>query len=1169
MFAELPAAETGLVVENRYADPEMWGKRFKEFSFGAIGTGIAVGDYDADGRPDIFVVSKTERARLFRNLGNFKFADVTDAAGLPSPEASWSVRMKSLVDRAAAAADTVEAWKQGASFADVNNDGRLDLYVCRFGAPNWLFINQGDGTFKEEAAARGLAVSDASGIGAFCDFDRDGALDVYIQTNMLDGATRPEGQRDYLFRNNGDGTFANVTERAGITGQNLAHSATWWDYNMDGWPDLYVANDFAPADKLYRNNRDGTFTDVIHQTVPYMPLSAMGADLGDVNNDGLIDLLVGDMAATSHEKDHRGMAYLRKPTGTLGPERTSAPQYSRNALFINTGTGHFLEAARLAGLAASDWTWAVRLEDLDNDGRLDVFITNGMNREHNNEDIREQIYRTESPAERIRIMRAGPRQAERNLAFRNRGELDFENIGAAWGLDQMGVSFGAAMGDFDGDGDLDIVYSNYEEGVSLLRNDSDTGHRVTIALKGTRSNRFGVGALVRVESASGIQVRQLVLARGYLSTSEPVVHFGLGDDRKIQRLTIDWPSGHHQVFEGLDPDRHYIATEPSAPAPDNAVELWTAPLPAFLRLDRDSLPEVVAHEGASVDNKVQDFLPRRFDRLGPSVAVGDLTGSGREDLVMGGTTDAPPQILRNGAKQWIPLPRGADGVRSKLDDGPLLLFHADSDDHVDLLVTKAGSGLPAGSAEYQPLLLLGDGRGGFAPSPAESLPALPVSAGVAVAADWNRDGTLDLFVGGRTLPGKYPLTPRSALLRNEGGKFLDVTDVVAPAIRDVGMVTAALWTDVDADGWVDLVVAIEWGGVRYFRNVDGERFDDRSQAAGFNLAGSGWWTSLATADFNGDGRLDYVAGNIGLNTQYRASGEHPALLYYGRVQGSSSPQLIEGHYEGDRLYPWRTLKDLGAKIPAVLKKFPRHNDYARATLAEVFGRDRLEAAQRFAATELRSGVFMSQGSTGFSFAPLPRLAQIAPAQGMVAGDFDGDGHADLYVVQNSFAPPPEVGQFGGGVSQFLQGNGKGDFTIVAPAQSGLVVPGDAKALVTLDLDQDGWADFFASRNDDKSAAFRNRPRPGRNSFRVELVGTAGNPKAIGSRITLTLTDGATQTAEVLAGSGYYSQSSPSCFFGFEAANTPASMKVRWPSGTESSHAIVISSGTMIVHEPRK
>ncbi|HYD83988.1 MAG TPA: VCBS repeat-containing protein, partial [Opitutus sp.] len=365
LFTLLKPEETGFLAENRYADPRIWGERFREFEMGAIGTGIAVADYDDDGRPDIFVVSKTESSRLFRNLGDWKFEDVTERAGI--------------ADHGAAA----QIWKQGAAFSDVDNDGWLDLYVCRFDAPNLLYINQGDGTFVEEAARRGLAVVDASGMAAFCDYDRDGWLDVYLQTNLYKNAERPDGQRDYLFRNNGDGTFTNVTDRAGIRGETQGHSATWWDYDRDGWPDLYVANDFAPADQLYRNNGDGTFSDVLDQVVPHTPYSSMGSDLGDINNDGLIDFFVADMATTTHAKDLRTMAEVRARARDPR-DRAQAPQYTRAALYVNTGVGRLLEGALLAGVAATDWAWSVRFEDLDNDGRLDLHVTNGMFREIHN-----------------------------------------------------------------------------------------------------------------------------------------------------------------------------------------------------------------------------------------------------------------------------------------------------------------------------------------------------------------------------------------------------------------------------------------------------------------------------------------------------------------------------------------------------------------------------------------------------------------------------------------------------------------------------------------------------------------------------------------------------------------------------------------------------------------
>ncbi|MDQ5979445.1 MAG: enediyne biosynthesis protein [Verrucomicrobiota bacterium] len=1133
MFTALPAEQTGLRGENHFGDPHMWGRRYTELMNGALGTGVAVADFDGDGRPDVFVVSKTGPSRLFRNLGGWKFADVTVAASLARPEDLTKT------DRT--------DWTQGATWADVNNDGRLDLYVCHFNAPNKLFVNRGDGTFREEAAARGLALTDASGLGVFFDYDRDGWLDVYVQTNLLDSAKSPNGQRDHLFRNRGDGTFENVSDRAGITGENLAHAAVVWDHDDDGWPDLYVANDFTAPDRLYRNNRDGTFTDVIHRVAPVMPYSSMGADFGDVDNDGRTDLLVADMAATSHEKDQRGMAYSRTLKGnSADPRPGETPQHSRNVLLLGTGAGRIREAAHLAGLVATDWTWSVRFEDLDNDGRLDLHVTNGMVREYQNVDLLDRMVIAETPAERVNLMRASPRLAEANLAFRNAGDLRFESVGARWGLDQRGVSFGAAFADFDGDGDLDVVYANHEDHPTLLRNDSADGHRVMIALRGMTSNRLGVGATIRLETGSGTQQRTLAPARGYLSSGEPILHFGLGREAVIRSLTVEWPSGHVQRFSDLPADRRFTITEPAGTAGTAGTAAPGAATPAQFGEAGAAHGLAIAVE-ESFDAENQPLVATRFDRLGPALALGDLNGDGADDLVIGGTGRQPAGIhFRQGAR-FVP---GGTLPPSPVDDGPLLLLDFDGDGRTDLLQTKAGANRTANSPSFQPVLHRNSGAG-LTPQP-DALPPLPISVGAAVAADFDRDGRLDVFLGGRVLPGRYPLPPRSVLLRNTGGRFEDATDALAPGLREVGMVRSALWSDVDGDGWSDLLLALEWGGVRFFRNDAGRGFTDRSEAAGFAAAGTGWWTSLAAADFNGDGRLDYVAGNVGLNTPYQP----PVHLFAGSFKGGTTIQVVEAHEQDGRLLPRRTRKEFGAQIPAILQRFPRNDAYARATLTELLGTDKLAAARKFTASELQSGVFLSQPDGTHRFTALPRPVQIAPVQGMAAGNFDGDGHADLFLLQNSYAPNPGLGRFDGGLGQLLRGDGRGGFTAVAPPVGGLVADGDAKALVMLDLDDNGWPDFLASRNQASTLAWTNHGRPDRHALQIRLQGPPGNPTAVGATLRLEQTDGTVQMAEITAGSGYYSQTTATAYFGWPDGNAPRRILIRWPDGGATDHVFM-------------
>lgn len=1137
--------------------------------------GVAVGDVNGDGRTDLFLTGGPVPNRLYLQTGDLVFEDATTKSGL----------------------DLGNPWSCGASIVDIDNDGDADIYVCNFDSPNFLFINQGDGTFRESARAFGLDFSGAGHTAAFCDFDLDGDLDLYLMTNffydprgklaepivgMFEGKPRvlPEfekfyqitgvktgpalgqvnvdhdtvGQLDRFVRNNGDGTFTAQTQQSPMIGK--GNAVVWWDPDGDGRPDLYVANDFKDPDRFFKNRPDGTFEDVVIESFPHTTWFSMGADSADLDGDGRPDLMVADMSGTNHFKQKVGMGAMSDSAEFLN---TAMPrQYMRNTVYLNTGTDRFREAAKLFGLSNSDWTWTVRLSDFDNDGRVDVFLTNGMAVNLNVADNDAALDALPGETEWAKHMRAGTEPLkDQNLAYRNLGGLAFENVSKSWGLDHVGMSYAATAADLDRDGDLELIVANLDEPVSIYRNNSQTSNRVLVRLRGTMSNKDGLGSTVRVETATGEQVRFLTLNRGYMASGEPIVHFGLGEDTEIKKLSVRWPSGHLQTFENLKSNQLYTITEPGATPKvetQTPVETMFEPMPG-------ALADVRHSEAPFNDFLREPLLPWKLSQFGPGMAWGDIDADGDDDVYLSGAKGSAGQMMRNDSGgKFSPVTDGPWSADAGSEDMGVLFFDADGDDDLDLYVVSGSVECNPGDPELRDRLYLNDGGGNFSKATDDALPAIFESGSAVAASDFDLDGDLDLFVGSRSVPGQYPLAPRSSLLRNEGGKFVDVTEEVAPGLGESGMVTGAVWSDADGDGRFDLMLSCDWAPPRFFQNVDG-KLVDRSEAAGFERLW-GWWNGIAAGDVDQDGDIDFAVSNFGLNTKYHASFEKPVRLFYGDFDGSGHQHLVEAEYENETLYPVRGRSCSSEAMPFLQQKFGTFREFASASLVDIYTPQKLSSAKQYVATELRSGMLINDGKGVFTFQALPRIAQLAPGFGVDLSDVNGDGNLDLYMVQNFYNPQAETGRMAGGVSQLLLGDGRGGFAPVPPDQSGLVVGEDAKSLTRMDLDGDGWGDFVIGVNDGQVRVFKNRGGDGGRQLSVSLKGKAGNPTGIGAKVELSLADGKRRIGEMTAGGGYLSQNPACVVFGLAAQEKAGGVQVTWPDG-EVTKADASGAGSQI------
>ncbi|WP_088340925.1 VCBS repeat-containing protein [Robiginitalea sediminis] len=1129
LFRPVSPEYSGIHFENRLTENDSINILDNEFVYN--GSGVALGDVNGDGLDDIFFTGNQANNALYLNRGKLAFEDVSTASGIGKPD--------SLV------------WSSGVSLVDLNLDGRLDIYICNtfyrdsLSRRNLLYINQGNTangvpTFSEQAAAYGLDDDTYSSHAQFFDYDNDGDLDVFIGVNRIEGINPAEFRpnqddgsslsRDRLYENRWDEAlghprFTNVSDSAGIRYHGYSHSTLIHDFNKDGWMDIYVANDFFSNDLVYINNQDGTFTNRAGDIFKHFSLSSMGSDLADVNNDGELDLFTTEMQPyyNKRKKLFQGPSSYNKEifTRSYGYEY----QYARNTLQIANGTDPetglpvFSEAGMFAGVQETDWSWAPLFADFDNDGLQDLLITNGFPKDVTDRDFGDFRVTASRLVTKEKLIEAIPEIKIPNFAFRNMGGLRFEDATAAWGLNFGTFSNGAAYGDLDKDGDLDLVINNLNEKALLMENRQNelqpqNGY-LRVRLEGPKANPAGYGSEVAVYRDGAIQKLRVLSGRGYLSKPEGVLHFGLGQ-ASVDSVHVRWADGREAWAVAPEARQElvfrYNEALPSPTRKAGSLALLTAQ-------DSTRGLDIRIRDIDFIDFNFQRTLPHKFSQYGPALAAADVNADGRTDLFIPGT--------RNFTQTW--LIQGEDGsfkaaeVNYKShpeleeEDTAALLFDADGDGDPDLYLARGSGQYEAGDERYRDILLLNDGSGEFSRA-TTALPDIRANTSVVKAADYDQDGDLDLFVGSRVLPFAYPMADRSYLLRNDSanGKvtFTDVTVQVEPALEFAGLISDALWTDFNGDHWPDLILAGEWSPLRFFENRQGSL---REITATTGLQeDKGWWNSLAAADLDQDGDMDYIAGNSGTNIYFRGTQSEPVRVYAKDLDDNGMIDPLISYYLRDsagvkREYLYHPWQDVVKQFSAIRKRFNSFGEFGASTLPEMFPDGLLDDATVLEFNTQETSWVENLGNGTFRRHALPVNAQIAPVYGIVSADFNGDTFPDLLLAGNDYGMEVQQGRADAFMGLMLLGDGKGHFKALNNTESGFYLPGDAKALVGLPA-ADGTLLWVASQNNDRIRAYGT---PATATLKVA-------PNEVGARVHYA--DGRAELREWYWGSGFNSQS---------------------------------------------
>ena len=1066
VFELLAADRTGVAFANTITTSDTLNVQTDPYVYN--GAGVAVGDIDNDGLPDMYFAGNMVSSRLYLNKGDMRFEDVTARAGTAT-----------------------NRWVTGVTMVDIDNDGYLDIYASVSG-PAWsspesrgnlLFVNNRNRTFTERAAQYGIADHGFTTQSVFLDYDGDGCLDLFVLNNSpadfsrSDLSATPSGVRvetpdshNQLYRNDCRGHFTNVSDQAGIlrkTGYGLGVAVA--DVNGDAWPDIYVSNDVVANDVLYINNRNGTFSDRAAQSLKHASFAGMGVDIADFNNDGWPDVLQVDMLPRALDRRKRVLGFATPSSVNELRSRGVRDDYSANTLQLSNGVTKdgdvvFSEIARLAGISHTDWSWSALFADFDNDGLKDIFIGNGYPKAVNDLDYMTTTttamrpgLRNASNRKALDNLRRLPTYETPNYVFRNAGDLTFADKSAAWGLSQVGFSYGAAYADLNNDGRLDLVINNMDAPAFIyenVRRSDEAHHWLAVRLEGLAPNRRAVGATLVLTTGGRKQFLYQSPSRGFMSSVDDRLHFGLGSAARADSLEVFWPDGRYQLLTALDADRLVTVKQADATlrrrAEFGAPAASAAPQTVFTSIDGASGLSLRHQTPSSVDYTVQPLIPYMISRQGPPIAVADVNGDGLQDVFVGGVSGATRRLfLQQKDGRFAPAPAQqaweSDGT---YEDWGAAFIDANGDGLPDLYVSSGGYPLFEGSPLLQDRLYVNRGGGRFARDSA-ALPKMLTSKGAVRVGDFNGDGRPDLFVGGRLSPRRYPYPARSYLLRNDGGRFTDVTEQVAPElVRPGGMVTDAVWVDLDGDKRLDLVTAGEWMPIQFYHN-DGARLRDVTSSTRLPST-RGWWSSLAVGDFDRDGRPDLVAGNLGLNYTYTTARDSLFGVYAGSFSGNLGTDVVLTQQIDGKEVPLAGMVPLGRELYQLAIRYPTYASFSTATMAQLFGQPALDSALHRQVDTFASVVLHNEGGGAFSSSPLPRLAQIAPIKASVVHDFDGDGNLDLLVAGNLYDSEPNTPRADAGNGLWLRGDGRGGFVPVSPRASGFLAPHNASGLALFD-----------------------------------------------------------------------------------------------------------------------